>query len=344
MQTAQTPAENTCLIVGGGLSGLLAAHRLQEAGVGATVLEAGAEVGGRMATKRLPLRPEKVATFDYGAQYFTVRSPAFQQWVSRWLERGVVRQWSTGFATPEATAYRDGHPRYRGHPDMRAIPIDLAEGLDVRLDTKVVAIHHDDRWSVRTAEGRRYTAEGLIVTPPVPRSLALLEGGGVRLPQESQQALSRIDYDPCLALLLVLDGPSQIPDPGGLWPGGTIISWMADNKHKGISEVPCVTIHGSPEFSTEYFQAGETEIVKALLEEAQPWLGAEVVAQHLTRWPYSIPVHIHHRPTLFCRQPGPIAFAGDAFAGPRIEGAALSGLAAAEAMLAAETGQESAGP
>lgn len=342
MKAAEHPAENTCLIVGGGLSGLLAAQRLQEAGVGVTVLEAAPEVGGRMATKRVKLEPETVATFDYGAQYFTVRSTSFREWVSRWLEAGVVRQWSKGFATPQASTYRDGYPRYRGHPGMEAIPAYLAQGLDVRLATPVAAVQHSGYWSLRTAEGRRYAARGLILTPPVPQSLALLDGD-VGLPQETRQTLSRIDYDPCLALLLVLDGPSQIPDPGGLWPGGTIISWMADNKQKGISELSCVTIHGSPEFSNEYFEADEAQIVQILLEESRSWLGAEVVAQRLERWLYSIPIHLHDRPTLFCEQPGPLAFAGDAFAGPRVEGAALSGLAAAEAILQGNLRQGSAG-
>lgn len=332
MQQTEQPTENTCLIVGGGLSGLLAARRLQEAGVRVTVLEAAPQVGGRMATKRVAVEPEKVATFDYGAQYFTVRSATFREWVSGWREAGVVRQWSEGFATPEASTYRDGHPRYRGHPGMEAIPRHLGQGIDVRLETPVAAVHHSGTWSLRTAAGGRYTARGLILTPPVPQSLALLDGD-VRLPQETQQRLARIDYDPCLALLLVLDGPSQMPDPGGLWPGGTTISWIADNKQKGISEVSCVTIHGSPEFSNEYFEADEAQIVQILLQEAQPWIGAEIVARRLVRWPYSIPVHMHDRPTLFCEQPGPLAFAGDAFAGPRVEGAALSGLAAAEAIL-----------
>lgn len=325
--------EDVCIIVGAGLSGLMAAHALQGAGVGVTVLEKAGVAGGRMATRQilLPQQTPPLATFDEGAQYFTVRDDAFQSWVDRWLEAGVAVRWSNGFAAPDASDYRDGHPRYRGRDGMRSIPTHLARKAAVRLKQTVTAARYDEGWVLETESGERHAAAALLLTPPVPESLALLDVEA--LAPGVHQSLERIDYDPCIALFVVLDGPSNVPPPGGLWPGSSAISWMADNVQKGISEQPAVTIHASPEFSNTHFETGDDEVAGLLLEEAEPWLGADVAFYQVERWPYSLPVHLHDERCLFTTTPGPVVFAGDAFAGPRIEGAALSGLAAADALL-----------
>lgn len=325
--------EARCLIVGAGLSGLMAAHALQGAGVGVTVLEKAGVAGGRMATRQLlpPRGATPPATFDSGAQYFTVRDDRFQRWVDRWLEAGVVVQWSNGFATPDASAYRDGHARYRGRQGMRFIPAHLARKVEVRLKQAVTSARYEEGWLLETESGERFAASTLLLTPPVPQSLSLMDAAA--LSPGVRQMLERIDYDPCIALLAVLDGPSNVPAPGGLWPGGSAISWIADNEQKGISQRPAVTVHASPEFSDAHFTDAHDEVARLLLEEAGQWLGAGVAAFQVYRWRYSLPVHLHDRRYLFTTVPGPVAFAGDAFAGPRVEGAALSGLAAADALL-----------
>lgn len=330
-----TATLNSCIVVGAGLSGLLAARRLQKAGVPTLILEAAEYVGGRLATTTLSLPQGGAAWFDHGAQFFTVRDERFRALVAAWHAAGIVRQWSDGFATPDGTTYRDGYPRYRGHPHMAAIARHLASNLDVQTGMTVSSIRFDNGWLVACVSGATLACDALILTPPVPQSLALLDRRTVTLPEPIQRTLSSFEYEPCLALLLALDGKPAIPEPGGMWPAGPRIAWLADNQRKGISPTPAVTIHGSTEFSNAYFHAPEEEIVELLLEEAAPWLGQDVLAHKLVRWPHSIPRQIYPQPFYLCRAPGLLAFAGDAFAGPRVEGAALSGLAAAEAVLAA---------
>jgi hypothetical protein len=60
-------------------------------------------------------------------------------------------------------------------------------------------------------------------------------------------------------------------------------------------------------------------------------LGAPVVNVALQRWKFSEPAATYAQPCVWLPDLG-LGLAGDAFGGPRVEGAALSGLALAERM------------
>ena len=173
-----------------------------------------------------------------------------------------------------------------------------------------------------------------MLTPPVPQSLELLATGDFPLPEQVRSDLKQIEYAPCLAVLAQLSGPSLIPEPGGLWFDGEPISWMADNQRKGVSsgEGAAVTVHAGPQFSRAHWETPEGEVTATLLAAAAPWLGSVPVKAHLHRWRYSLPLRVHPERCVVVRELAPLAFAGDAFGGPRVEGAALSGLAAGAAL------------
>ncbi|MEI2677166.1 MAG: hypothetical protein V9G29_04500 [Burkholderiaceae bacterium] len=73
---------------------------------------------------------------------------------------------------------------------------------------------------------------------------------------------------------------------------------------------------------------------RLLLDASQPWLGAEVLSYQVHGWRYSKPIQVDTHPCALLQASPPLVMAGDAFAGPRVEGAALSGMAAAETLLA----------
>ena len=319
------------IVIGAGLSGLIVAGAVRASGGSVLVLEKSRGLGGRLATRR-----SNLAVFDHGAQFFTARDPEFRSRVEAWQAAGVVRPWSEGFALADGTRKHDGLTRYCGVKGMAGIAKHLAEGLDVRVNSKVTRIQVEHGgWIATTETGERHTGRALVVTAPVPQSLQLLVAGAVPLPESTRRDLEAIRYAPCLAVLAQFATASLIPEPGGLWFRGGPIGWMADNTLKKIAPGPgaAVTLHASPEFSQSNWAAPEAEVTATLLAAAAPWLDGPPLETQLQRWRYSLPLLLHPERCVVLTDPAPLVFAGDAFGGPRVEGAALSGLAAGAALV-----------
>ncbi|NDH47507.1 MAG: FAD-dependent oxidoreductase [Acidimicrobiia bacterium] len=225
------------VVVGAGLSGLMAARTLAEHDWNVTVLDKGRGVGGRMATRRITALDGRVAIFDHGAQFFTVRDPRFESLVNEWVRDGVVREWCRGFAGD------DGHPRYVANNGMTALTKHLANGLDVRTSNLVFAVKPGTttRWTVVVDDGSELDADAVVMTCPLPQSYSLTVTTGVELPNE----LLLTDYDRTIGLLAVLDASPAIPAPGGLQNPDAVFSWIGDNVAKGISPIPAVTFHAN---------------------------------------------------------------------------------------------------
>ncbi len=312
------------LIIGAGMAGLTAAAELQRAGRRVCVLDKGRGVGGRLASRRIG-----EATFDHGAQFITTRDPRFVAALEGWRQTGVVAEWCRGFAE-----HADGHARWRGKPSMNSVAKHLAHGLEVRLEQQVVAVHGlQNQWRAETSSGEVYSASAVVLTPPVPQSLALMAAGGFVLPHEIHAQLASIEYELCLAVMAVLEGPSRLPPPGGLAPAEGPVAWIADNQLKGVSAVPAVTVHATHAFSLEHWEGDRQASGRLLLEAAAEWLGAGIKTFQVHGWRYSKPMRVHEQACVIASQSPMLLLAGDAFAGPKVEGAALSGWAAAEAIL-----------
>lgn len=306
------------------MAGLSAASALRQAGRKVLVLDKGRGVGGRLATRRA-----EGAVFDHGAQFVTARTTRWRALIDQWSKDGVATEWCRGFS-----GEADGHPRWRGQPGMTALAKSLAQGIDVRLQTQVTALRQQDGfWNLSTAANETLLAHALILTAPVPQSLALLDAGGVKMEAALRARLEAITYERCLVVMATLDGVSNVPPPGGVALTDGPIAWIGDNQQKGISVEPALTIHASAEYSLANWDRPREETARELLAAAAPWLGGRVRQHQMHGWRYSRPQRIDDCAALELSAKPPLILAGDAFAGARVEGAALSGWAAAEKLL-----------
>lgn len=308
------------LIVGAGMAGLLAATDLTASGFHPLIVDKGHGVGGRLATRRIGS-----ATFDHGAQFITARTPRFASLLEEWRSLGLLAEWYRGG--------KDDHIRWHGVPSMTAVPKHLAKSLNVRLEMKMTALKQESSgWLAIFEDGGTVAARAVLLTAPVPQSLALLDAGGAALEASMREQLEAVEYEPCMAVMAVPKGGLNIPQPGFVRPESGPVAWIADNQAKSISSVSAVTIHATPAFSLENWDNDQREIGRELLAAAAPWLGSEIAEFQVHAWRYARPRHEQDQPCLILNQFPLLLIAGDAFGGPRVEGAALSGWAAAEAL------------
>jgi renalase len=324
------------IVIGAGVAGLLAARELQQRGCEVTVLDKGHHPGGRLASRRVG-----EAVFDVGAQFFTTKGERFAAHVAAWRTRGAATAWFRG--APDDLAEEedpDGHPRYRGAPSMRSLAHHLADGLDVRLARRVTGVRADaGGWRVGDvaredpADTAEVLADALLCTAPVPQSLTLLAEGGVVLSEGLRRELAGIAYAPTVAALVLPGQHPRLGARGALRLAQGPVAFISDNHAKGVSPVPAVTIHASDELSRRRWADGDEAISAELLAAAATWLGDDAEVVGMRRWRYATPLTEPSdaaAPARLDVRPAPIAFAGDAFAGGRVEGAARSGLAAAD--------------
>ena len=247
--------------------------------------------------------------FDYGTQYFSSVDRSFQVWVDDWLKQGVVKEWCR-------VSEADG-TRYRGVNGTRGIAKHLARDLDVHTSTRVVKLKYKEGWLIETESDKQFRGDILVMTPPVPQSLNLLDNSQIVLPSDIRTSLEQISYHSCIAVLALLEQPSAIPAPGGLALEDESLVWLADNYQKGISPNGyAVTLHATPNFSDAHWDRDDAEIAQKLFTTASDYLNSRVVKYQVHRWRYSLPSTFYSEPYLALSQL-PLVMAGDAFVAPK---------------------------
>ena len=302
------------MIIGAGIAGLAAARTLHAAGRSVRVIDKSRGVGGRMASRRVGS-----ARFDHGAQFFTARSASFRDLVDQAIASGAVVEWTRGFQDPP-----DGHPRFRGAEGMTSLCKWMAADAEIEptLATTVTDL-------------RAIPARAYVLTAPVPQSLAVLSFSGLLPEPAVAQRLAEIAYKPTIAVLLILDrAPTGMPEHGGCqFAEGDDLAFVTDNQAKGVSPVPAMTVHLSNARSHDYWTRPDDEIVSFAAERVAALSGdASSLSAQVQRWRYAGPVEVHPEPTVVWGDEPVVALAGEAFDGPKVEGAYLSGVAAAEAI------------
>lgn len=326
-------------VIGAGISGLIAARTLQDHGLTVTVFDKGRGVGGRMSTRRI----EGGGTFDHGAQYFTARDHRFAPYVNSWIEQGIVAKWpdkklgtdqrivvlENGRTKP--TSGSDN--RFVAVPTMSAIPKHLAEDIKVLSKTRVDKIRRlnnsielfDDRDNALGSFDR------VIISTPAAQAVELLSSF-----EAMSAKISKVKMNPCWATMLAFETP--ITDQWvGAFLHNSFLSWAARNNTKPgrKTQGEHLVIHATPDWTQMHWEEDPEHVAKMMLQEF--WKVSKIhplKASHMQahRWKYAIPIDPSYVRSV-ADETSVVVACGDWASGSRVEGAFLSGMAAAGRIL-----------
>ena len=197
-------------IIGAGLAGLAAAHKLSrsESAIEIVIFEKSRGLGGRAATRRL-----HGATFDHGAQYIKAPTPELEALLREGSAQDTLRDIGLPVWTfdqhnqiAEGDPAQNSDPKWTYSDGITRIAKQLAQGLDIRQQTRIRHIDQangsyilfDEQDAIVSA------ADAVLLTPPAPQTHDLIAASA--LPNVAQQTvlteLAKVSYRPCLTVTL----------------------------------------------------------------------------------------------------------------------------------------------
>lgn len=318
-------------IVGAGISGLAAGRTLHEAGHSVTIFEKSKAVGGRCATRRIG-----EFTFDTGVTSIAPRGRSLEPWMLERLDRTALVKIEkpiftlTGGRVSPGDSLKNRIDRYCYCGGNTRLPKLLAEGLDLRFESLVARFQ-------RTPDGFDLNGEifeALILTPPTPQTIALLEASGECRP------LQNVSYRPCLAVLLGYEIPLDVPyhalvEPEQRHP----LTWLSVESSKCADRAPeghtALVAQLSPAYSRQTYDLQDDRIVSDAVGYVsrlygEAWRTPKVA--DVKRWRHSLPESL----ALFEKVNAPksnLLIAGDGLLGGRVEYAFETGVQAAQRLI-----------
>lgn len=320
-QTDQMPSLRRIAIIGSGMAGLTAANLLKEQGDQVTVFEKSRGPGGRMASKRVA-----EGSVDIGAQYFTVRNPAFLAFLDK-NAGNSFGPWSGRFGYQISAEGWEAFPetvRYVGIPRMTAVTRSLSSGLDIKAQVRIERLYRrEQQWTLCDTEGVPHGPfDAVIITAPPAQAMDLFTNSGLTaLANEMQSPASHIQ--PCWATAIFFERPLEQPYEG-MRCQDRVLDWIANNTSKpDRNDVgQWWVLHASPQWSGEHESTPAEEVSVLMVEAFQRVTGttAEPDERVCHRWLYAKSSPTIQSGYQWYGEQG-IGLAGDWLSGGRVEGA-----------------------
>jgi renalase len=302
-------------IIGAGLAGLACADQLVRQGHHVILFDKARGPGGRMSTRRVQTDYGE-ASFDHGAQYFTVRDSHFRKTVLAWQAQNIAQPW------PEA-----GPDAWVGVPSMNMPIKQMAAAHDVRWLAKVDGLKCDSmgwRLSVDGADTAYF--DRLVIAVPAEQAATLLAPWDAGMARQASITLSM----PCWTVMLAFEKP--LSTAVKIYRDHGAVGWAACNRSKpGRTGPESWVIQASPDWSLTFLEAEANWVVETLKACFADCLGMnlpEPVSAIAHRWRYARSgAHgsgSHGSGALY-NATLKLGACGDWLIGPRIESAWLSG-------------------
>lgn len=275
-------------IIGAGISGLTLAQALHpDAEV--TVFEKARGVGGRMSS-----RYADAFAFDHGAQCFTARTEAFQEFLAPYTAQGVVQEWRgkvIDIKPDKKTGKRLWfEPHLVASPNMNSLCKAMAKDLNIRVGTEIAAPvkREGNQWQLYAKDNTHLGAFDMLLCTAPPAQTQALVGPWL----EADTPVHHASMQGCFALMVGINQPWRQS-----WIAAKVhdhpIKWISVNSSKPGRDgsVTCLVAHTRHAWAEEHMEAPVEQAQAQLLEGLSQLLpldrnNIQYLSTH--RWRYAL--------------------------------------------------------
>ncbi|MBW2529265.1 MAG: FAD-dependent oxidoreductase [Deltaproteobacteria bacterium] len=325
------------VVVGAGVAGLTAARELSRGGASVVVLDKARGVGGRCATWR---GPENLP-LDHGVCFLHGDEPAFLDAVAG-VEGTLLPGWPArveGSGDPcQITAFSPRERRFGVVEGISAFPKTLARDLDVRRQTRVVALEASGG-TIRLSSdgGDSFVARDVLLALPCEQTLELLRSlkGASEGIAGLQSLLEMLGTVPCLTVMACYAAEAEAPGWDMLYPRESRVLQLCshESSKRPNARAPALVLQARASWSRAHLDDDVAEWSQQLLAEAGRLVGTWAARPSWTRahrWRYArtdLSSELAEPPRVELDGGARLSLAGELFArGAGIEAAWSSGM------------------
>ncbi len=303
-------------IIGAGMTGVVCARNLKDAGYEPIIFEKSRGIGGRMATRRTT----EGLQFDHGAQYITAKNKHFQSFIDTAISAGCAAHWKI-----------EEKSTFVGRPSMNSLLGSVVKGLSLQLNKEIIKVHKTEHGWMLSSENQNQLFDIVVVALPAPQIINLI---GEENPLS--QKLCNVEMAPCLTLMAAVPPNKAIPFITRR-EAGNDLAWIAQDSAKPNRprEITCWVAQASDDWSTKYLEYNKDEIAQLLtpmLCERLSISSSELLYSSAHRWRYSKVTKPLGNPFM-SDDSETLYLGGDWTISARVEGAWESGTAIARSIL-----------
>ena len=149
-------------IIGAGMTGVVCARNLKDAGYETIIFEKSRGIGGRMATRRT----SEGLQFDHGAQYITAKNKHFKSFIDTAINTGCAAHWKI-----------EEKSTFVGRPSMNSLLGLAVEDLSIQFNTEILRVQKSKHGWMLSSENQKQFFDIVVLALPAPQIVNLIEIG-----------------------------------------------------------------------------------------------------------------------------------------------------------------------
>jgi predicted NAD/FAD-dependent oxidoreductase len=270
------------VIIGAGLSGLIAAQLLSRKNLNVIIIEKSKGIGGRLATRRI-----NNESFDHGTSFFNEQFSkeliSFDEKLKPFIKKV------------------DDHFYFEG--GMNQLGKKLAEGLEIKKMCRIINLKFNHQWELTSLDQEILHADKIILAIPMPQASELLKSCDKYLYEKTLP----LNYSKALVGLFNVKNNLRIKKEND--------SLVCQSK-KNLA-LNGIVYYFENEKAEKYFDEPDSVVLEQMIQELSP---LEIISSELKKWRYSKPIHILDEPYLKNKSEN-LFIIGDSFLNGQLIGA-----------------------